>query len=1022
MSVEMLSLRGPNLWIHLAMSFVVGLSHYAFCDNDLGVTLQRAESELDNRNYAECLPDFLAVLKVYEEQNNEKGIADVSYKIGRANRKLSKFEDADRCLTRALKMHQQLGDDEAAGLDLTEWAVSRERVGAYDEALDLTAKALAINEKTGNRDALARTLENFANTYYRQGNYTKAIEFFNRSIPHAVESGNKETLMNIRQNMGQVYFVLNEFDKALECYDKSMKLAEEIGDPRLLGVIQGNQAILYWSLGELEKARSTFEKNLVPFEQAGFKQHLANTYENLGAVEMDLGDYGKAQQYLLKSLELAGELKDNGLAAVSMNSLASLHIDLANYDLAQDYLQRSIQLSQETGERREAATTMKYLGQVFEMQRRYQEALELYGKALKVNNELGEKNRIANSLEAIGDVYEKMGDHDRALQNHKEALALRETVADRVGIGSSNMKIGWSHYNKGDLVDAENAFTTSIDTLRDAGSQLLLWRALYGKAVVYRDTGKTAEATELMKEAVGSIEKLRSTVELPEQRWSYLEDKVKVFEDLVQLLVQTHDLPGAFEYAEKSKARAFLDLLMEARVNPDQSLNTAQYSRKRQLIAKMVDLNTHIQEQYQTTPQDKGAIRQLKEKENRLNDEYQKIMVRIRAENPRYEQLQRPQALKLAAAQSMIDSRTAIAEYFVGKKNSVLFLITSGNLRAFNLPGDEKLNQQVHELVQAIQKPETAMDLSTGSFARYREIAALIYAETLKPAENLLRGKARLIVIPDGALNYVPFEALLTVGADSADFSTLPYLALRYEIQYAPSVSALAALRESNRPHTRTKDLIAFADPDISGSNQSQPVGAVFREWSASLANLPYARAEVDAISGLYPAKRVTVFTGKDASESNVKKADLKEYRVLHFASHGLIDEEQPQFSALVLTPGDSREDGFFTMREVFDLKLDADLVVLSACKSGLGKQVRGEGIAGLSRAFFSAGTSNVLVSLWNVYDLSTSQFMTSFYQRLQEKGVTKAAALQQARAQMIHSEKFSHPYYWAPFILIGAN
>ena len=1008
--------------VYFLMCAIMALTQDAFCDAELEVMLQRAETALAQRNYAECLPDFLAVLKVYEAQNNQQGIADVCYRIGRANRKLAKFEDADRYLTRALKIHQQLGDTEASGLDLTEWAVSRQRVGAYDEALDLSAKALAINEKTGNQDALARTLENFANTYYRQGKYAESIEFFNRSIPFGVESGNKETLMNIWQNMAQVYSVMNEYDQALECYDKSMKLADEIGDPRMLGIIQGNRAILYWGMGELEKARSTFEQNIVPFEQAGFKQHLANTYENLGAIEMEMGDYGKAQQHLMKSFDLAGELKDKGLAAVVMKALGSLHLDLANYELARDYIQRAIELSQETGERREVASALNYLGQVFEVQHQYREALGLYEKALKVNNELGEKNQISISLEMIGNVYELMGDHERALQNHKEALAIREAASDRTGIGSSQMRIGWSYYNLGNMAEADAALTAAIEILRDAGSRLLLWRALYEKAVVCRDTGRSTEAIELMKHAVDSIETLRNTVELPEQRWSYLEDKVKVYEDLVQMLIDAHDAPGAFEFAEKSKARAFLDLLAEARINPDQSLDSAQYNRKRQLIAKMVDLNTRIQEEYEKNPPDKSAIGELKEKQSHSDDDYQKLMMRIRAENPRYEQLQRPQALTLVAAQSMIDSHSAIAEYFVGKKNSVLFVITSGNLQAYNLPGDEKLNKQVRELLQSIQNPERAMDLSTGSFARYREVARLIYTEILKPAEKLLRGKTRLIVVPDGALNYVPFEALLTTGSDSEDFSSLPYLALRYQLQYAPSVSALYALQEGNHPHPRTRELIAFADPDIAGAKQSQPVDSVFREWSSSLASLPYARAEVDAISGLYPAKQVTVFTGKDASESNVKKVDLRQYRVVHFASHGLIDEEEPQFSALVLTPGDNREDGFFTMREVFDLKLDADLVVLSACKSGLGKQVRGEGLAGLSRAFFAAGTSNVLVSLWNVYDLSTAQFMTSFYQSLQKKGVTKAAALQQAREQMIHSGKFSHPYYWAPFILIGAN
>ena len=206
-------------------------------------------------------------------------------------------------------------------------------------------------------------------------------------------------------------------------------------------------------------------------------------------------------------------------------------------------------------------------------------------------------------------------------------------------------------------------------------------------------------------------------------------------------------------------------------------------------------------------------------------------------------------------------------------------------------------------------------------------------------------------------------------------------------------------------------------------SRKDNPDQAAVRSWSTSLPDLPYARTEVEEISKLYPKEEVRLLIGKDASEENAKHADISHYRIVHFASHGLIDEERPQLSALVLSPNKTgEEDGFLTMREVFDLKLKADLVVLSACKTGLGRQIRGEGMDGLSRAFFYAGTSRVLVSLWNVYDPSTAEFMTMFYRNLKDNQMNESAALQQARLKMIQSKKYSHPYYWAPFILIGRN
>lgn len=1019
-------MRGAIVRYVGSLLFLGALFAPAFCDDDLSAILQKANASLANRDYEDCLSNYVIVLTAYEQQNNQRGIADISYKIGYANRRLARFEEGDRYLTRALKIHHELGEKEAEGVDLTELAVSRERVGSYDEALKLSEQALALNEETGNKDVLARTLENFANIYYRKGEYSKSLEYFNRAIPIGVEGGNKETLMNLWQNVGQVYSAQNEYDEALACYDKSRKLANEIGDPRLLGIINGNEALLYWTLGDLEKARDDFERNLSSFQQSGFKQHLANTFYNLGSVQMELGDYGKAQQALLKAYELSGELKDRGLAAVALNLLGRLQSDLGNYDVAEDYIQRSSKISEETGERRAVIGSFVYLGQIYEKQGRLDASLEFYRKALKVSQEDGDKSLIATALERIGDIYAAKGDHIQELENQNAALALREAVHVRADIGSSYLRIGSAYYSQKNMKEADLALAKSVEILEEVGTPGLLWQSLYKRALVFRDTGKSADSIRLMKQAVETIENLRNSVELPEQRSSYLEDKVNIYEDLVQLLIETKDIGGAFEFAERSKARAFLDLLSEERINPDRSLNSGQYNKKKLLLAKLVDLSGKIQEESQKDPLDKNTLRGFKEKQSRLNGDYLRLMVEIREENPRYEQLQRPEPLNVRQAQSLADSKSAIVEYFVGKKTSTLFLITSSQVRVFKLPGEEKLNGQVYDLLQAIQKPDPALEVSEGSFTRYRKLAALIYQEVLGPAERLLHGKTRIILIPDGPLNYLPFESLLTAHSPAAqDFSALPYLALQYQIQYAPSVSVLSALQDKNRmPRARGRDLIAFGDPVVPGSRKEggSATDAAFREWSAYLPDLPYARAEVQAISALYPAKQVTIFMNKDASESNVKKAVLDDYRILHFASHGLIDEDQPQFSALVLNPGDALEDGFLTMREVFDLKLNADLVVLSACKTGLGKQIRGEGLAGLSRAFFTAGASNVLVSLWNVYDQSTADFMTSFYTGLRKHGLSKAAALQDARLQMIHSPKFSHPYYWAPFILIGAN
>ncbi|HSP06770.1 MAG TPA: CHAT domain-containing protein, partial [Acidobacteriota bacterium] len=313
-----------------------------------------------------------------------------------------------------------------------------------------------------------------------------------------------------------------------------------------------------------------------------------------------------------------------------------------------------------------------------------------------------------------------------------------------------------------------------------------------------------------------------------------------------------------------------------------------------------------------------------------------------------------------------------------------------------------------------------AWQTSEGSYTKYAHLAEQLYRELVAPAEQNLKHVQRLIIAPDGILNYLPFESLLRKSAPASgiDFSSLPYLTNDFEIEYAPSSTVFAALKIHEGAMEAPNELLAFADP---GKPAAEPARGKTRSSRGDYPPLPNARLEVEGIARLFPPEKVAIFEGQAASEEKLKKMKLTEYKRLHFASHGVIDEQNPEFSSILLsTPQKGAEDGYLMTQEIFDLKLNADLVVLSACKTGLGRQIRGEGIMGLSRAFLCAGASSVLASLWNVPDASTAQFMTDFYRSMVTKGMSKTEALKKARLELIRSGKFSHPYYWAPFVLIG--
>jgi CHAT domain-containing protein len=453
-------------------------------------------------------------------------------------------------------------------------------------------------------------------------------------------------------------------------------------------------------------------------------------------------------------------------------------------------------------------------------------------------------------------------------------------------------------------------------------------------------------------------------------------------------------------------------MIAEAQIDPEKYLSTQLRDRKKQLSSNLMLIHNQIEEETEKENTDKQKIRELVRKRTDLQNSLTNLILEIRKQNPEYAELQYPTPLTLSEAQALLDARTILLEYYIRKSGAFLFAISKTEAHVFPLPKTEKLSNEITRFREALLKPDAAYNTIHHSYAQYAQLSQRLYQELVSPAQQMIKRKA-IVLAPDGPLNYLPFESLLTskTNLSKIDFSKLPYMARNYQISYVSSASVLSSVlqREKHNLPKAQKQLLALADP-LANPNTSPQESANTRRAN-SLAPLDYARAEVEHISKLYPPKDVTVLIGADASERKIKQMNLNTYRVLHFASHALIDEQHPEFSSLVLSPDEKGgEDGYLTMREIFDLKFNADLVVLSACKTGLGKEFSGEGLSGISRAFLLSGTPSVVVSLWDVYDRSTALLMAAFYKSRKSGKLNKAAAMKQARLELINSGNFSHP------------
>jgi CHAT domain-containing protein len=382
------------------------------------------------------------------------------------------------------------------------------------------------------------------------------------------------------------------------------------------------------------------------------------------------------------------------------------------------------------------------------------------------------------------------------------------------------------------------------------------------------------------------------------------------------------------------------------------------------------------------------------------------------------EALKHPEPVSLKEAQALCpDKNTVILEYSVGDSSSCLWVITQSAHQLFRLPPRKLLQEQIESFRFALLNPDQTNNefFTRGGYSLYQKL--------LQPAEPYLTKKTKLIVIPDGILNYLPFEVLLTENKGintGTPYSVLPFLIKKYPVSYVQSASVLKSLLSEQsgvrQADPGNKKLVAFGDPVYENVNDTS------RSSSKNYQRLEYTGKEIENIASLFKKGNADIYLRGDATEENIKReGELKKFNYVHFATHGFIDEAKPDLSSLVLTQdNNSEEDGFLQATEIFNLNLNADLVVLSACQTGLGKLIRGEGMVGLTRAFMYAGTPSVLVSLWSVKDASTATLMTDFYKNLIKEKLSKTEALRKAQLSMLGDEKFAHPFYWAPFVIVG--
>ena len=704
------------------------------------------------------------------------------------------------------------------------------------------------------------------------------------------------------------------------------------------------------------------------------------------------------------------------------------------------------------------------------------------GRLAYAENDLeGAKKHFQNALDAAGSSIAGIA---------KLGQVRRFRAASRTSLGDIALQ-------QGKFKDATKFYNDAKKGAQDDKRLDLMWpaqrglgRSLWLQAAQEKDPKKASTLRESAvanyRESLNTIETLREgSLRADESRTTFLASIKDVFDEAAaanasMALTANTDaaapLSGkALEYAseafrinEQSRARSLLDLLAETDAAITEGVPAELLKRKQENLDRQQDIADVLTGINVSSEEVKKKPAELDEELEKLQTEFEEIENQIRTASPRYATLTANKPLTLAEVQqNVLDDKTALVEYALYGDESYLFVATKSGVNLFKLPGRANIEKLAMDLraqlipsklqrrIVGIDVAEANRGLGVASAAPeevgpFATASNALYKVVLEPAAGII-GDKRLMIVADGALNYIPFEVLLK-SVETGDFSSLGYLIKSNEVIYAPSASVVGAIKQQ-RAKATGRAILVIADPvfnsndaraqkrtgtpasdaDVRGLGIQSAVADVAGSSpapNAAMEGLPLSRlngtrTEAEEISKLAKTSggQADVWLDLDANEDNLGTRDISKYRIIHVATHGLLNSERPQFTGVVLSlVGNKTHDGFVRTDEVFNLRLGSPLVMLSACETGLGKEKRGEGVMGLTRAFMYAGAPTVGVSLWSVADKSTAGLMTDFYKRLLStgEGTTTSSALRGAQLAMISGKKYSAPFYWAPFVLVG--
>jgi len=966
-----------------------------------------------------------------------------------ADRTLALYRDA---LSRFEATHDVRGEAKATRrLGETHLAL-----GKPDEALPLLLAAERLARTAGDSDGVCAAIEGAARVSLALGKMADAKSFADRALQSSRDGRHRARQVDALNAQGDIDAFSGRTRQSLDRYREALAIATELLDVRRQAHARLNLGYSHSDLSQVVEALGQRETALALSRAVDDKRGEAAALTALGQLHGIVGENDRALAYFRQAMPIHERLGDQVGLGSTLLGIALVHFRSRDLESAVAYQVRAADLFKSVKQRSGEATSLLNLGRSLAGLRRYDEALETYSGALKLFQSLADRRLQTRVLVAIADVHAELGQADKALAEYQASRAAARDVGDSRAEVSTLNAIGALLFTRGRYHDARGYLNEALRLgERSQSSRFAESQVLYNLARTEAALGNLDAAMTRIRASLNIVETLRADASSLDLRASYIASVRDRQELEIDLLMRRHAPRGgdaqvalAFEASERARARTLLDALAQARAGIREGVAPALVEREA-TIRRTLNASAQRMTQLKDDAAHADEISALRVELDTQTVAYKEVEAQIQAESPRYAALMQPRPLKLAQVQELIaDDSTVLLQYFLGAERSFVWAVTRDRITARVLPARGEIERRVTSYRDLIAVPVRGAASSVSQAARARSIGGLAVHRNASHVEKLAQdvsrmllapvagelAKPRIVVVADGILHAIPFAALPMPRSDDSTQPAVPLVA-DHDVVNLPSASTLALLRGDWVQQPRwQKAALVFADPvyerddprlGVTDSNPRLLAEAQAPETRAvggiRISRLVQTRHEARRIAAL--ASPADVALDFEASRTTATSSNLADYKIVHFAAHGIVDDRHPELSGIVLSLFDKKgqlQDGFLRLHDIYNLKVPADLVVLSACGTALGKEVVGEGLIGLVRGFMYAGTRRVVASLWEVDDEATSELMARFYRGMFEKNLAPPAALRAAQNELMADPRWHAPFYWAAFVLQG--